>query len=98
MLVAKTIKLPNRYGDKNYLIPIDEFYIPNFKNIYKLELENPEFGITTSYKDDRKTICSIDPPGGPYMQVDHFNLYGYILRNITFRKGVGFVLEFYEQI
>ena len=78
--------LNNRYGDKNYLSPINS-------NDYILVLEHPDFGVRVANNEDG-SINFIDPSGGPLIQVNSFSLDHKLLKSIKFEKGNGFILSF----
>jgi hypothetical protein len=57
----KNIKLPNRDGIKTELRHVND-------NIYTLFTELPYISVT--YSDENKeTIYSVDPPGGPFISI-----------------------------
>lgn len=93
--MEKTIQLPNRDGDKNYL----EFWYKGrtSKHIlwYKLNLEN-DLGIRTGYSKPpyiNKNCIWIDPSGGPFMEIGKFKLGDLLLKKVKFKDGIklGFV-------
>lgn len=80
--LGNKIKLPNRYGNKNYLETIGE-------NTYRLILDDNNHYLRVLGID---TIEAIDPEGGPYMQV------GEIIKGIgtlvKIEQNESFVLTF----
>ena len=95
--MEKTIQLPNRDGDKNYL----EFWYrgstPEHILWYKLNLEN-DLGIRTGYLKPpyiNKNIAFIDPSGGPFMEIGKFKIGDLLLKKIKFKDGIklGFVIN-----
>ena len=95
--MEKTIQLPNRDGDKNYL----EFWYKGRTSEhilwYKLNLEN-NLGIRTGYSKPTysdRYITFIDPSGGPFMEIDKFKVGNLLLKKVKFKEGVklGFVVD-----
>lgn len=55
------ILLENRYGEKNYLVPID-------KRLFQLEFENQDSAVQILYLDSEHTkVKAIYPSGGPML-------------------------------
>ena len=78
-------KLSNRYRDKNYLIPIGH-------NDYKLVLQH-NLGLRIGHNDD-KSICFVDPSGGPMLNVgDKLPDLGTITKIYTGLEGVILTIE-----
>ena len=58
-MIKHKILLDNRYGEKNYLVPVDE-------DTFKIEWNDPDGTISVHYADtEHKIIKAIDPSGGP---------------------------------
>ena len=95
--MEKTIQLPNRDEDKNYL----EFWYRGSTSEhilwYKLNLEN-DLGIRTGYSKPpyiNKNIAFIDLSGGPFMEIGKFKIGDLLLKKIKFKDGIklGFVIN-----
>lgn len=74
------IALDNRYGDKNYLDQVDE-------HIYILRLDlNSEgycrFGLREGHDWEDKEYDFVDPAGGPFIQVDSYEINGKLVKYI----------------
>lgn len=83
----KKIKLPNRYGDKNYLEEVE----PNkYKLVLDSNSENLRFGFIEENQYDY-----VDPSGGPFMKVGQ-EIPGVegVLAEIEVVKGKGIFLIF----
>jgi hypothetical protein len=94
--MEKTIQLPNRNGDKNYLEFLRRGMDWQHLIWYKLNLEHDDLGIRTGYSKlpyIDKNCVFIDPSGGPFMEVDKFKINNLLLKKIVFNKGIklGFV-------
>lgn len=64
-MIRHKILLDNRYGEKNYLVPVD-------KETFKIEWSDPEGSISVHYADiDHKKIKAIDPSGGPFIGIGY---------------------------
>ena len=62
-MIRHKILLDNRYGEKNYLTPVD-------KETFKIEWSDPEGSISVRYLDAEHTkIKAIDPSGGPMISL-----------------------------
>ena len=62
-MIRHKILLDNRYGEKNYLVPVD-------KETFKIEWSDPEGSIGVIYLDAEYTkIKAIDPSGGPMISL-----------------------------
>lgn len=81
---SKEIVLPNRYGDRNILVPTGE------ENKYRLELSSPRLRVL--YDTDENNLSAIDPSGGPFIPIGyHVPKLGYV-KSIT-KSEEGYVLE-----
>ena len=58
-MISHKVLLPNRYGERNYLVPIDA-------ETFLIQWENLEGHLQVHYADNEYTkIKAIDPSGGP---------------------------------
>ena len=74
------IELYNRYGDKNYLDKVDE-------HIYILRLDSNigdycRFGLREGTVLEDKEYDFVDPAGGPFIQVDSYEIDGKLVKYI----------------
>ena len=95
--MEKTIQLPNRNGDKNYLKFLRIGRDWQHLIWYELNLES-DLGIRTGYSKPSysdKYITFIDPSGGPFMEIDKFKVGNLLLKKVRFKEGVklGFVVD-----
>ena len=83
----KKIKLPNRYGDKNYLEEVEP-------NKYKLVLDSNSGNLRFGFIEENHHEY-VDPSGGPFMEVGQ-EIPGVegILAEIEVVKGKGIFLIF----
>lgn len=84
------MKLDNRYNNEIFIEHIED-------NLWQLQgdLEYCRMGVNPN---DNTKIDFIDPPGGPFMQVDSFQINSdnniYTLKEIKHSKDLGFLLTF----
>lgn len=83
----KKIKLPNRYGDKNYLEEVEP-------NKYKLVLDSNSGNLRFGFIEENQ-YDYVDPSGGPFMKVGQEipGIEG-VLTEIEVVKGKGIFLIF----
>lgn len=76
------ILLSNRYGDKNYLVPINE-------TDFKIEFDKRGGGsLNVGYSDsERKILKFIDPSGGPMISVGDKIIPNFKIKEIVFDNG-----------
>ena len=90
----KPILLPNRYGDKNYLIPLCERKDDVItKGTYKFEGDK-NAGNTMRFilGEDNKSIEAFDPSGGPMLGIGDEVRPGEKITGIVFKKGEGLII------
>ena len=95
--MEKIIQLPNRYRYNNYLEFLRRGMDLQHLIWYKLNLEN-DLGIRTGYSKPTysdRYITFIDPPGGPFMEIDKFKIGDLLLKKVVFKDGIklGFVVD-----
>lgn len=60
-MIKHKILLDNKYGEKNYLVPVDD-------ETFKIEWEDSEGQLQIHYVDnEHKKIKAINPSGGPFI-------------------------------
>lgn len=79
------IELYNRYGDKNYLEQVDE-------HTYILHLDPKcadycRFGLREGWEWEDKEYNFVDPTGGPFIQVDSYEIDGKLVKYIYEKEG-----------
>jgi len=90
----KPILLPNRYGDKNYLVPLQEWKGDAItKGAYKFEGDK-NAGDTMRFilGEDNKSIEAFDPSGGPMLGIGDEVKPGEKITGIVFKKGEGLII------
>ena len=64
-MIKHNVLLPNRYGEKNYFVPIDD-------ETFLIQWEKPEGHLQVHYADnEHKKIKAIDPSGGPFIELGY---------------------------
>lgn len=96
--MEKTIQLPNRDGDKNYLEFLRKGRDLQHLIWYKLNLKQADLGIRTGYSKTpyiNKNCIWVDPSGGPFMEIDKFKIGDLLLKKIKFKDGIklGFIVN-----
>ena len=84
------IKLYNRYGDKNYLDKVDE-------HIYILRLDPKSesycrVGLREVTVWEDKEYDFVDPSGGPFIQVDSYEINGKPVKRI-YKQNNNIIIE-----
>jgi len=78
------ILLDNRYGEKNYLVPVD-------KHLFQLEFEDDNATVQLTYEDAEHTkIKAIDLSGGPMLCLGNIILKWKIVE-IYWKDGLFFI-------
>ena len=90
----KPILLPNRYGDKNYLVPVYEQKSDVITNgAYKFEGDqNGGEMIRFILGEDNKTIEAFDPSGGPMLSIGDEIKPGEKITGIVNKNGEGLII------